>query len=68
MRKPERTVPRAVLFALAVVTAVYLLVQVGAQGVLGLVFVIGCGLKLKCAHWRFTMIPKFALLILCRWF
>ena len=35
VRDPARTVPRAVLAALAVVTVVYLLVQIAAQGVLG---------------------------------
>jgi amino acid transporter len=35
VREPSRTVPRAVLGALAMVTIVYLLVQVTAQGVLG---------------------------------
>ena len=35
VRNPARTVPRAVLAALVIVTVVYLLVQVTAQGVLG---------------------------------
>ncbi len=35
VREPGRTVPRAVFLALVVVTAVYILVQVSAQGVLG---------------------------------
>jgi APA family basic amino acid/polyamine antiporter len=35
VRDPSRTVPRAVLLALGVVTVVYVLVQVVAQGVLG---------------------------------
>ncbi len=35
VREPERTVPRAVMLALVVVTVVYVLVQVAAQGVLG---------------------------------
>lgn len=35
VREPARTVPRAVLLALALVTVFYLLVQVVAQGVLG---------------------------------
>lgn len=35
VKEPGRTVPRAVLLALAIVTVVYLLVQVAAQGVLG---------------------------------
>jgi amino acid transporter len=35
VRDPARTVPRAVLAALAIVTVVYVLVQVAAQGVLG---------------------------------
>jgi amino acid transporter len=35
VRNPARTVPRAVLAALVIVTVVYLLVQVAAQGVLG---------------------------------
>jgi len=35
VRDPARTVPRAVLAALVIVTIVYLLIQVAAQGVLG---------------------------------
>ena len=35
VRDPARTVPRAVLAALVIVTVVYLLIQVAAQGVLG---------------------------------
>lgn len=35
VREPARTVPRAVLLALGVVTIFYILVQVSAQGVLG---------------------------------
>lgn len=35
VRDPGRTVPRAVLYALLLVTIVYLLVQISAQGVLG---------------------------------
>jgi amino acid transporter len=35
VRDPARTVPRAVLLALALVTVVYVLVQVAVQGVLG---------------------------------
>ena len=35
VRDPARTVPRAVMLALAIVTVVYVLVQVTAQGVLG---------------------------------
>jgi len=35
VRDPARTVPRAVLFALVIVTVVYILIQVAAQGVLG---------------------------------
>lgn len=35
VRNPSRTVPRAVLLALSVVTLVYILLQVVAQGVLG---------------------------------
>ena len=35
VREPSRTVPRAVLLAMTIVTIVYILVQVTAQGVLG---------------------------------
>ncbi len=35
VKEPARTVPRAVLFALGIVTVVYLLIQIAAQGVLG---------------------------------
>lgn len=35
VREPSRSVPRAVLLALAIVTVFYMLVQIGAQGVLG---------------------------------
>lgn len=35
VRDPARTVPRAVLFALAIVTVIYLAIQIVAQGVLG---------------------------------
>lgn len=35
VREPARTVPRAVMIALVVVTVVYVLVQIAAQGVLG---------------------------------
>jgi APA family basic amino acid/polyamine antiporter len=35
VRDPARTVPRAVLIALVIVTVVYVLVQIAAQGVLG---------------------------------
>jgi APA family basic amino acid/polyamine antiporter len=35
VRNPSRTVPRAVFIGLAIVTVVYILVQISAQGVLG---------------------------------
>jgi amino acid transporter len=35
IRNPARTVPRAILLALALATALYLALQVGAQGILG---------------------------------
>lgn len=35
VKEPARTVPRAVLLAMAIVTVVYILVQIAAQGVLG---------------------------------